>query len=72
MKSGLSGIDLVSSLMASPAVIQISDMSSDNKTVFRWKTWLKIMFYKGLSFGSKGFTKELKTVECTSFLGQTS
>ena len=27
---------------------------------------------KGLSFGSKDYTKELKTVECTSFLGQTS
>ena len=30
------------------------------------------MFYKGLSFGSKDYTKELETVECTSFLGQTS
>ena len=27
---------------------------------------------KGLSFGSKDYTKELKTVKCTSFLGQTS
>ena len=30
------------------------------------------MFYKRLSFGSKDYTKELKTVECTSFVGQTS
>ena len=27
---------------------------------------------KGLSFGSKDYQKELKTVECTIFLGQTS
>ena len=27
---------------------------------------------KGLSFGSKDYTKELKTVECTSFLGETN
>ena len=27
---------------------------------------------KGLYFGSKNYTKELKTVKCTSFLGQTS
>ena len=27
---------------------------------------------KGLSFGSKDYTRELKTVQCTSFLGQTS
>ena len=27
---------------------------------------------KGLSFGSKDYTKELKTVECTSFLGKIS
>ena len=27
---------------------------------------------KGLSFGSKDYSKELKTVKCTSFLGQTS
>ena len=27
---------------------------------------------KGLSLGSKDYTKELKTVECTSLLGQTS
>ena len=27
---------------------------------------------KGLSFGSKDYTKELKTVKCTRFLGQTS
>ena len=27
---------------------------------------------KGLSFGSKDSGKELKTVECTSFLDQTS
>ena len=26
---------------------------------------------KGLSFGSKDYTKELKSFECTSFLGQT-
>ena len=30
------------------------------------------MFEKGLSFGSKDYIKELKTVECTNFLGQTS
>ena len=27
---------------------------------------------KRFSFGNKDYTKELKTVECTSFLGQTS
>ena len=27
---------------------------------------------KGLSFGGKDYTKELKTVECTCFLDQTS
>ena len=27
---------------------------------------------KGFSFGSKDYTKELKTVECTSFLGRAS
>ena len=27
---------------------------------------------KGLSIGTKDYTKELKIVECTSFLGQTS
>ena len=27
---------------------------------------------KGLSFGGKDYTKDLKTVECASFLGQTS
>ena len=30
------------------------------------------MFYKRLSFASIDNTKNLKTVECTSFLGQTS
>ena len=27
---------------------------------------------KGLALGSKDYTKELKTVECTRFLGKTS
>ena len=29
-----------------------------------------ICFIKGLFFGSKDYTKELKTVECTSFLAR--
>ena len=30
------------------------------------------IFFKVLPFGSKGYSKELKTVKCTSVLGQTS
>ena len=31
----------------------------------------EIYSIKGLSLGSKDYTNELKTVQCTSFLGQT-
>ena len=37
-----------------------------------WACLHTISSIKGLSFGSKDYTKKLKTVECTSFLGQTS
>ena len=33
---------------------------------------LSVCSIKGLSLGSKDYTKELKTVECRSFLDQTS
>ena len=45
---------------------------SQSPAVVKFDKFYKSRKEKGLSFASKDYTKELKTVECTSFLGQTS
>ena len=55
--------------LSGDSVVQSSRLVVRSET---YKRWSRICSVEGLSFGSKDYTKELKTVECICFLCQTS
>ena len=60
---------------SAPLNLFLESLDYTNFIVYKQRDKTKVIIIcsiKGLAFGSKEYTKELKTVECTSFLGQTS